>query len=190
MEKMVMSLKDTGFCKKQYRIALRNCGIINPENIDEYIATDGYQALAKCVLEQSPQDVIDTIKASGLRGRGGGGFPTGTKWQFAKNAVGDIKYVVCNADEGDPGAFMDRSILEGDPHAVVEAMNIAGYAVGAQQGYIYIRAEYPLAVKRLEIAIAQAKEYGLLGKNIFGSEHSFDLEIRLGAGAFVLPSPR
>ena len=181
----VKSLNETQFYKKQTRVALRNCGLIDPENIDEYIAYDGYQALAKVLTEYSPQDVIDIIKASGLRGRGGGGFPTGVKWQFAKNTPGDIKYVCCNADEGDPGAFMDRSVLEGDPHAVIEAMTIAGYAIGSHQGYVYIRAEYPIAVKRLQIAINQAKEYGLLGKNILQSGHDFDLEIRLGSGAFV-----
>ncbi len=179
------SLNDTKFYKHQTRVALRNCGLIDPENIEEYIAFDGYQALAKVLQEMQPQDVLDTIKASGLRGRGGGGFPTGLKWQFASNAVGDVKYVCCNADEGDPGAFMDRSVLEGDPHALIEAMVIAGYAIGSNQGYVYVRAEYPIAVQRLDIAIKQAKEYGLLGDNIFGSTHSFDLEIRLGSGAFV-----
>ncbi len=181
----IKALKDTAFYKNQKRVALRNCGYIDPENIDEYIAYDGYQALIKCYTELSPQEAIDIIKASQLRGRGGGGFPTGLKWQFTKNAVGDKKYICCNADEGDPGAFMDRSILEGDPHAVIEAMTIAGYAVGANQGYIYVRAEYPIAVKRLKIAIKQAKEYGLLGKNILDSGCDFDLEIRLGSGAFV-----
>ncbi|MFA5449265.1 MAG: NADH-quinone oxidoreductase subunit NuoF [Clostridia bacterium] len=179
------SLNETQFYKKQKRVALRNCGLIDPENIDEYIAFDGYQALGKVLEEYSPQDVIDVLKASGLRGRGGGGFPTGLKWQFAKDAVGDIKYVCCNADEGDPGAFMDRSILEGDPHAAIEAMIIAGYAVGAKQGYVYVRAEYPIAVNRLNIAIEQAKEYGLLGSNIMGSGIEFNLDVRLGAGAFV-----
>ncbi|NLL56208.1 MAG: NADH-quinone oxidoreductase subunit NuoF [Clostridiales bacterium] len=182
---MVQALADTNFYKKQKRVALRNCGVINPEDIDEYIAYDGYQALIKALTEMSPQEVIDVIKASGLRGRGGGGFPTGLKWQFAKNAPGDIKYVCCNADEGDPGAFMDRSILEGDPHAVVEAMALAGYAIGAHQGYVYVRAEYPIAVERLQIAIKEAKEYGLLGKNILQTGFDFDLEIRLGSGAFV-----
>ncbi len=181
----ILSLNDTGFYKKQKRVALRNCGVINPEVIDEYIAMDGYQALGKVLTEMKPQEVIDTIKASGLRGRGGGGFPTGTKWQFAANSVSDKKYVVCNADEGDPGAFMDRSVLEGDPHAVLEAMAIAGYAIGADEGYIYVRAEYPIAVHRLQIAIEQAHEYGLLGKNIFGTDFCFDIQLRLGAGAFV-----
>ena len=171
--------------KNQQRIALRNCGLINPEYIDEYIAFDGYQALAKAVTQMSQQQVIDEIKRSGLRGRGGGGFSTGMKWEFTYKAQADQKYVCCNADEGDPGAFMDRSVLEGDPHAVVEAMAIAGYAVGANQGYIYVRAEYPVAVKRLQLAIDQAKQAGLLGKNIFGTDFCFELEIRLGAGAFV-----
>lgn len=179
------SLNDTNFYKKQTRIALRNCGIIDPENIDEYIAYDGYQALYKVITEYSPQETIDIIKKSGLRGRGGAGFPTGLKWQFAKNAVGDIKYVCCNADEGDPGAFMDRSVLEGDPHALIEAMTIAAYAIGSNQGYVYVRAEYPIAVNRLKIAIMQAKDYGLLGDNIYGTDFSFNLEIRLGSGAFV-----
>ena len=182
---VVHSLNDTEFYKKQKRIALRNCGVINPENIDEYIAFDGYQALATCLTERTPQEVIDIISASGLRGRGGAGFPTGTKWSFAAREKGPVKYVCCNADEGDPGAFMDRSVLEGDPHSVIEAMAIAGYAIGSSQGYIYVRAEYPIAVKRLEIAIAQAKDYGFLGEHIFGTDFSFDLEIRLGAGAFV-----
>ena len=185
VEDTITTLNDTQFYKKQMRVALRNCGLIDPENIEEYIAFDGYQALAKVLTEMQPQDVIDIIKASGLRGRGGGGFPTGLKWQFAKDQNSEIKYICCNADEGDPGAFMDRSVLEGDPHAIIEAMTIAAYAIGAKQGYVYVRAEYPIAVKRLSIAIDQAKEYGLLGENIFGSEHSFDLEIRLGAGAFV-----
>lgn len=184
-ETMTKALSETNFYKKQHRVALRNCGVINPENIDEYIAYDGYQALIKVLTSMQPQEVIDTIKASGLRGRGGGGFPTGLKWQLTKNAVGDIKYVCCNADEGDPGAFMDRSVLEGDPHAIVEAMTIAGFAIGGNQGYIYVRAEYPIAVERLGIAINQAKEYGLLGKNILGTGFDFDLEIRLGSGAFV-----
>jgi len=179
------SLNDTGFYKKQLRVALRNCGTIDPENIEEYIGFDGYAALGKVLSEMKPQDVIDQIKASGLRGRGGAGFPTGLKWEFASKARGDQKYVCCNADEGDPGAFMDRSILEGDPHSVIEAMTIAGYAIGANQGYVYVRAEYPIAVKRLGIAISQAREYGLLGKNIFESGFNFDLDIRLGAGAFV-----
>ena len=179
------SLDEVDFYKKQKRVALRNCGVIDPERIDEYIAFDGYKALAKVLTEMTPQQVIDTIKASGLRGRGGAGFPTGTKWQFAANSVSDQKYVCCNADEGDPGAFMDRSILEGDPNAVIEAMAIAGYAIGANQGYIYIRAEYPIAVKRLQVAIKEAREYGLLGKNILETGFDFDLDIRLGAGAFV-----
>ncbi|MBS7262116.1 MAG: NADH-quinone oxidoreductase subunit NuoF [Eubacteriales bacterium] len=179
------SLNDIGFYKKQHRIALRNCGMIDPENIDEYIAYDGYKALGKCLTELTREEVIDIVKKSGLRGRGGAGFPTGMKWEFGYKSVSDQKYVVCNGDEGDPGAFMDRSVLEGDPHSVLEAMAIAGYAVGASQGYIYVRAEYPIAVKRLEIAIGQAREYGLLGKNIFGTDFSFDIEIRLGAGAFV-----
>ena len=181
----IKSLNEVDFYKKQKRIALRNCGVIDPENIDEYIAFDGYKALGKVLTEMTPEQVIDTIKASGLRGRGGGGFTTGMKWDFTAKAQGDKKYVACNADEGDPGAFMDRSILEGDPHSVLEAMAIAGYAIGANQGYIYIRAEYPIAVKRLQIAIDQAKEYGLLGENIFGTGFSFDIGLRLGAGAFV-----
>jgi NADP-reducing hydrogenase subunit HndC len=179
------SLDNVGFYKKQKRIALRNCGVIDPEKIEEYIAFDGYKALGTCLTEMKPQEVIDVVKKSGLRGRGGGGFPTGMKWQFCANENNDQKYVICNADEGDPGAFMDRSVLEGDPHAVLEAMAIAGYAIGANQGYIYVRAEYPIAVKRLEIAIAQAREMGLLGKNIFESVFDFDIDIRLGAGAFV-----
>ena len=185
--KHVTSLSETSFYKKQKRVALRNCGVINPEVIDEYIANDGYQALGKVLTEMTPEQVIDTILASGLRGRGGAGFPTGKKWQLARILVPDAdqKYVCCNADEGDPGAFMDRSILEGDPHAVIEAMAIAGYAIGANQGYVYVRAEYPIAIKRLQIAIDQAKEYGLLGDNIFGTGFSFDLKIRFGAGAFV-----
>ncbi|KLO25009.1 MULTISPECIES: NADH-quinone oxidoreductase subunit NuoF [unclassified Marinitoga] len=176
--------KKMPFYKKQIRVALRNAGLIDPDDIDEYIANDGYQALAKA-LSMSPEKVVEEVRESGLRGRGGGGFPTGLKWGFAQKAKGDIKYVVCNADEGDPGAFMDRSVLEGDPHSVIEGMAIAAYAIGANQGYVYIRAEYPLAVKRLENAIKQAKDYGLLGENIFGTNFSFDLEIRLGAGAFV-----
>ncbi len=186
-ENGIKPLSDTNFYKKQHRVALRNCGLINPENIDEYIALDGYQALAKVLNEMTPEQVIQTILDSGLRGRGGAGFPTGKKWQLARTIVqdGGQKYVCCNADEGDPGAFMDRSVLEGDPHAVIEAMAIAGYAIGASQGYIYVRAEYPIAVKRLQIAINQAREYGLLGKNIFGKGFDFDLDIRLGAGAFV-----
>ena len=181
----IKSLNEVDFYKKQKRIALRNCGVINPEIIDEYIAFDGYKALGKVLTEMTPEQVVNEIKESGLRGRGGGGFPTGLKWDFTAKAVGDQKYVACNADEGDPGAFMDRSILEGDPHSVIEAMAIAAYAVGANQGYIYIRAEYPIAVKRLQIAIGQAREYGLLGKNIFGTDFCFDIDIRLGAGAFV-----
>ena len=184
-EDTTKSLDEVDFYKKQKRVALRNCGVIDPERIDEYIAFDGYKALAKVLTEMTPQQVIDTIKASGLRGRGGAGFPTGTKWQFAANSVDDQKYVCCNADEGDPGAFMDRSILEGDPNAVIEAMAIAGYAIGANQGYVYVRAEYPIAVKRLQIAINEAREYGLLGKNIMDPGFDFDLDIRLGAGAFV-----
>ena len=180
-----VSLNDTVFYKKQLRIALRNCGIIDPENIDEYIAMDGYAALGKVLTEMTPDNVIDTLLAAGLRGRGGAGFPTGLKWKFAKGYANEQKYVCCNADEGDPGAFMDRSVLEGDPHAVLEAMTIAGYTIGANKGYIYIRAEYPIAVKRLEIAIEQSKKYGVLGKNIFGTDFSFDIELRLGAGAFV-----
>ena len=184
-DKVNVSLNDTTFYKTQKRVALRNCGVIDPENIDEYIAMDGYQALGKVLTEMTPDDVIKVILDSGLRGRGGGGFPTGRKWMFAKASVSDKKYVVCNADEGDPGAFMDRSVLEGDPHAVLEAMAIAGYAIGADEGYIYVRAEYPIAVHRLEIALKQAREYGLLGKNIFGTGFNFDITIRLGAGAFV-----
>ena len=179
------SLNETQFYKKQIRVALRNCGVINPELIDEYIATDGYLALEKVLTSMTPQQVIDEILASGLRGRGGAGFPTGRKWQFAAASPGPVKYVCCNADEGDPGAFMDRSVLEGDPHAVLEAMAIAGYCIGSDEGYIYVRAEYPIAVKRLEIAIEQAHEYGLLGENIFGTGFNFDIHIRLGAGAFV-----
>ena len=181
----IKSLNETDFYKKQMRIALRNCGVINPEEIDEYIGCDGYEALGKVLTTMTPDEVIDTILDSGLRGRGGGGFPTCLKWKLAKGNDADQKYVCCNADEGDPGAFMDRSILEGDPHVVLEAMAIAGYAIGATQGYIYIRAEYPIAVDRLNVAIAQAREYGLLGKNIFGTDFCFDIELRLGAGAFV-----
>ena len=185
-ENTTKSLNETTFYAKQMRVALRNCGVINPEQIDEYIALDGYQAIGKILTEKiPPQQVIQTMLDSGLRGRGGAGFPTGLKWKFAAANDADQKYVCCNADEGDPGAFMDRSILEGDPHSVIEAMTIAGYAIGATQGYIYIRAEYPIAVHRLQIAINQAREYGLLGKNIFDSGFDFDLEIRLGAGAFV-----
>ena len=181
----VKSLQETDFYKKQHRVALRNCGVIDPENIDEYIAFDGYMALAKCLKELTPAEVIQIVKDSGLRGRGGGGFPTGLKWSFTAANEADQKYVVCNADEGDPGAFMDRSVLEGDPHCIVEAMTICGYATGATEGYVYVRAEYPIAVKRLKIAIQQAREYGLLGKNIFDSGFDFDLHVRLGAGAFV-----
>ena len=182
------SLADTQFYKHQLRIALRNCGVINPESIDEYLGADGYTALERILTEHTPpQEIIDCLKKSGLRGRGGAGFSTGLKWQFTHDAVSEdgVKYVCCNADEGDPGAFMDRSVLEGDPFSVIEAMTIAGYAIGAGQGYIYVRAEYPIAVKRLEIAIGQARKYGLLGKNILGSGFSFDIELRLGAGAFV-----
>ena len=182
----IKSLDETSFYKKQKRIALRNCGVINPENIEEYIAFDGYAALGKALTEMTPDQVIQTVLDSGLRGRGGGGFPTGRKWQLACADRGKVeKYVCCNADEGDPGAFMDRSVLEGDPHCVIEAMAIAGYAIGADQGYVYVRAEYPIAVNRLSTAIRQAREYGLLGKNIFGTDFSFDIDIKLGAGAFV-----
>ena len=184
----VKALDDVDFYRKQKRVALRNCGVIDPENIDEYIAFDGYKALQKVLTEMTPEEVIDTISKSGLRGRGGGGFPTGKKWAFAAaqpRGPEYKKYVCCNADEGDPGAFMDRSVLEGDPHAVLEAMAIAGYAIGSDQGYIYVRAEYPIAVKRLEIAIEQAREYGLLGEDIFGTGFNFNINIRLGAGAFV-----
>ncbi len=182
-----VSLNDTAFYRSQQRVALRNCGVINPESIDEYIAMDGYQALGKVLTEMTPDEVIKTVLDSGLRGRGGAGFPTGKKWELARNLVPDAdqKYVACNADEGDPGAFMDRSVLEGDPHALIEAMAIAGYAIGANQGYVYVRAEYPIAVHRLQIAIEQAREYGLLGDNIFGTDFSFNMELRLGAGAFV-----
>ena len=180
------SLSETAFYKKQKRVALRNCGVINPENIDEYIAMNGYQALGKVLTEMTPDQVIEVILDSGLRGRGGGGFPTGLKWKFASGNRGNVKkYVACNADEGDPGAFMDRSILEGDPHAVLEAMAIAGYAIGADEGYIYVRAEYPIAIHRLEVAIKQAREYGLLGNDIFGTGFNFDIQLRFGAGAFV-----
>ena len=184
-EQVNVSLNDTTFYKTQKRVALRNCGVIDPEDINEYIALDGYAALGKVLTSMTTDDVIKTILESGLRGRGGGGFPTGLKWTFAKNSVSEKKYVVCNADEGDPGAFMDRSILEGDPHAVLEAMAIAGYAIGADEGYIYVRAEYPIAVHRLQVAIGQAREMGLLGKDIFGSGFNFDITLRLGAGAFV-----
>ena len=184
-DKLVDRLDELNFYKKQKRIALKNCGVIDPENIDEYIAFDGYKALEKVLTSMSQDDVIKEVTDSGLRGRGGAGFPTGKKWMFTKMAEGDQKYVVCNADEGDPGAFMDRSILEGDPHCVIEAMMIAGYAIGANKGYIYVRAEYPIAVQRFQKAIDQARDYGILGKNIWGTDFSFDLEIRLGAGAFV-----
>ena len=184
-EDTVKSLNHTQFYAKQKRVALKNCGVIDPENINEYIGLDGYMALGKVLTEMTPDQVIQTIKDSGLRGRGGGGFPTGVKWSFAAAQPAGQKYVCCNADEGDPGAFMDRSVLEGDPHVVLEAMAIAGYAIGASQGYIYVRAEYPIAVKRLEIAINQARENGLLGKNILGTGFDFDIELRLGAGAFV-----
>ncbi len=177
--------KNMNFYKKQYRIALRNCGLIDPENIEEYIAFDGYQALGKVLTTMQPEEVCTLIKDSGLRGRGGGGFPTGLKWEFTRREISDQKYILCNADEGDPGAFMDRSILEGDPHSVIEAMAIGGYAIGADKGVIYIRAEYPLAIQRLEIAIGQAREMGLLGKDIFGTGFNFDIAIKLGAGAFV-----
>ncbi len=181
----IKGLHDTAFYRKQKRVALANCGVINPEDINEYIAYDGYQALAKCLTELTPEQVIQIVKDSGLRGRGGGGFPTGLKWSFTAANKADQKYVVCNADEGDPGAFMDRSVLEGDPHCLIEAMTICGYATGATEGYVYVRAEYPIAVARLQIAINQAKEMGLLGKDIFGSGFDFDLHIKLGAGAFV-----
>ncbi len=182
---MVKSLDELNFYKKQHRIVLKNCGLIDPENINEYLAFDGYKALEKVLTSMTPDDVIKEISDSGLRGRGGAGFPTGRKWQFAKASNDEQKYVACNADEGDPGAFMDRSVLEGDPHAIVEAMEIAGYAIGANKGYVYVRAEYPIAVHRLQVAIDQAREYGLLGENIMGTGFKFDLEIRLGAGAFV-----
>ena len=184
-EEQHVTLDNIDFYRPQMRLALRNCGVIDPENIDEYIAFDGYRALAKALTEMTPDQVISEVLKSGLRGRGGAGFPTGKKWQFAAASKADQKYMVCNADEGDPGAFMDRSVLEGDPHSVLEAMAIGGYAIGASEGYIYVRAEYPIAVKRLEIAINQARDYGLLGKNIFGSGFDFDIFIRLGAGAFV-----
>ncbi len=184
-EDRVKSLNDVDFYKKQLRIALKNCGVIDPENIDEYLAFDGYKAIEKVLTQMTPQDVIDAMKKSGLRGRGGGGFPAGNKWEFAAAQKNEQKYIICNADEGDPGAFMDRSVLEGDPHVIIEAMAIGGYAIGANEGYIYIRAEYPIAVHRLEIAINQAREYGLLGKNILGTGFDFNIFIRLGAGAFV-----
>lgn len=184
-KKKIKNMSELKFYSKQRRIALRNCGNINPLEIDEYIAKDGYMALGKALTEMTPKDVIDEVKKSGLRGRGGGGFPTGLKWEFASKSVDNQKYVICNADEGDPGAFMDRAVLEGDPHSVLEAMAICGYAIGSDQGYIYVRAEYPVAVERLNIAIGQARKYGLLGKNIFGTSFSFDIDLRLGAGAFV-----
>ncbi len=183
--KVVEKLDDLNFYKKQHRLVLKNCGLIDPERIEDYIALDGYKALEKCLFEMTRDDIIKEIKDSGLRGRGGAGFSTGTKWEICKNVEGDIKYVACNADEGDPGAFMDRSILEGDPHAIIESMAIAAYAIGAQYGYVYVRAEYPMAVHRLSIAIQQAREKGLLGEHILGSDFSFDMEIRYGAGAFV-----
>jgi len=184
-EVVAKALSETNFYKKQIRVALRNCGVIDPENIEEYIAMDGYQALGKCLTEYTPEQVIQIVTDSGLRGRGGGGFPTGRKWALTAPNKADQKYVVCNADEGDPGAFMDRSVLEGDPHCLIEAMAICGYAIGATKGFVYVRAEYPIAVRRLQIAIDQAREYGLLGKDIFGTGFEFDMEIRLGAGAFV-----
>lgn len=184
-EHTVSDSKHMDFYRKQLRIALRNCGFIDPENIEEYIAREGYFALADCLLNKQPTDVIDIIKRSGLRGRGGGGFPTGLKWEFANKQQSDVKYVVCNADEGDPGAFMDRSIMEGDPHSIVEAMCVCGYSIGSTKGLVYIRAEYPLAINRLKTAINQAREYGLLGDHILGTDFSFDIEIRYGAGAFV-----
>ena len=177
--------KDTPFYAKQTRVTMRNCGVINPESIDEYIARDGYAALSKALTELTPAKVVEEVKKSGLRGRGGGGFSTGTKWEITAKSPGDTKYVVCNADEGDPGAFMDRSILEGDPHALIEGMTICGYAIGASEGYVYCRAEYPLAIKRLQLAISLAEEYGLLGEDIMGSGFSFHLHIKEGAGAFV-----
>jgi NADH:ubiquinone oxidoreductase subunit F (NADH-binding)/(2Fe-2S) ferredoxin len=180
-----VKVQDIEFYQKQFRVVLRNCGLINPENIDEYIARDGYAGLEKALFNMKPDDVVNELKTSGLRGRGGAGFPTWLKWDLTKKASGDVKYVVCNADEGDPGAYMNRSTIEGDPHSILEAMTICGYTIGSHQGFIYIRAEYPLAIERLKIAIKQAKEYGLLGKNILGSGFDFDLEIRLGAGAFV-----
>lgn len=187
----IRSLEEIDFYKKQKRVALRNCGVIDPENINEYIAFDGYKALAKALTEMSRDDVIDVILKSGLRGRGGAGFPTGLKWKFAKAPESDVKYVCCNADEGDPGAFMDRSVLEGDPHSVLEAMAIAGYAIGSQQGYIYVRAEYPIAVKRLRIAIDQAREAGLLGKDIFGTGFNFDIDLSSArARSYAARKPR
>ena len=185
LSEQTTNVEGTNFFKKQHRVALRNCGVIDPESIDEYIARDGYQALGKVLTKMTPEEVINEVKLSGLRGRGGAGFPTWKKWEFAAMQVNDVKYACCNADEGDPGAFMDRSVLEGDPHSVLEAMAIAGYAIGSNMGYVYVRAEYPIAVKRLKLAAEQAREYGLLGKNIFGSGFDFDIEIRLGSGAFV-----
>lgn len=184
-KEVVSDSKDMDFYKKQMRIALRNCGLVDPDSIDDYIARDGYQAIGQCITDMSPEDVIGVIKESGLRGRGGGGFPTGLKWQFAAGYDADQKYVICNADEGDPGAFMDRSILEGDPHSVIEAMSICGYAIGATKGRVYIRAEYPLAIKRLEKAIDDARAYGLLGEDVMGTGFTFDIELTYGAGAFV-----
>ena len=185
LKKRVPKIDDIDFFKEQVRIALRNCGVIEYDSLDAYISRDGYLAAAKALNERTAQEVIDEVKRSGMRGRGGAGFPTGVKWQAGHDAQSDQKYIVCNADEGDPGAFMDRSILEGDPHTVIEGMMIGAFAIGASKGYVYVRAEYPIAVKRLKIAIAQAREYGLLGKNIFGTDFSFDIDIRLGAGAFV-----
>lgn len=185
LEKKIEEQEKISFYHKQLRIALRNCGFINPENIEEYIAENGYLALGKVLTEMTPEEVIQTVKDSGLRGRGGGGFPTGYKWELTYRNKNDVKFIICNADEGDPGAFMDRSILEGDPHSVLEAMAIAGYAIGAEKGYIYIRAEYPLAIQRLNIAIEQAEEYGFLGEKIFNSDFNFDIELKYGAGAFV-----
>lgn len=184
-EKYIEKIDEIDFFRHQVRIALRNCGHINPDDIDEYIAKDGYQALGQVVTESTPEDVVNSIKKSGLRGRGGGGFPTGLKWELARKSIGDLKYVICNADEGDPGAFMDRSILEGDPHSIIEAMAIAGYAIGARQGFVYVRAEYAIAVERLTTAINQARAKGLLGKSLFESNFNFDIDLRLGAGAFV-----
>lgn len=184
-KEIISDSKHMGFYKKQLRVALRNCGFIDPENIDEYISRDGYEALAKCLTEMTPEQVMELMKKSGLRGRGGGGFPTGLKWEITSKSVSDIKYVVCNADEGDPGAFMDRSILEGDPHSVIEAMAICGYCIGSSNGVVYIRAEYPLAIERLKTAIGQAREYGLLGNGILQTGFKFDIELRYGAGAFV-----
>ncbi|HPK64798.1 MAG TPA: NAD(P)H-dependent oxidoreductase subunit E, partial [Sphaerochaeta sp.] len=185
LSKKHAKVEDIQFYQKQFRVVLRNCGTIDPENIDEYIARDGYRGLERALFELTSDEIISELRTSGLRGRGGAGFPTWMKWNFTKAVENDVKYVVCNADEGDPGAYMDRSTLEGDPHSVLEAMTICGKTIGAKKGFIYIRAEYPLAIKRLEIAMAQAREYGLLGQNILGSGYEFDIEIRLGAGAFV-----